>query len=373
MTKVIKKVVLTGGPCGGKTTGALKIKEHLQNYGWHTIIVPETATEIIKAGINPLEMKQNLDFQENLFGLQLEKERRFEALARGYKSEKVLVLYDRGAPDGEAYTSPDEWDMIMNSGDQTFQTVMNRYDAVLHMVSAADGAEEFYTLANNVARREGTIEIALEQERKTKEIYIGHPHYVVIDNSTDFEKKIRRAVDAICSVIGIPETFEIERKFLIELPDIGKLKRMPRVRRDYIRQEYLLQTDDASEDGVQEVRVRMRGRPNDWSYTKTTKIGKGIKRVEREESISEREYINNLALADPSLRPIVKNRYCCLYENQHFEVDIYPDAKEQAICEIELRHESDEIMFPEFIRIIREVTDDNRYRNREMARENPLV
>lgn len=36
-----------------------------------------------------------------------------------------------------------------------------RYDAVVHLVTAADGAENFYTLANNEVRTE-SIEQAVE-------------------------------------------------------------------------------------------------------------------------------------------------------------------------------------------------------------------
>ena len=41
-----------------------------------------------------------------------------------------------------------------------------RYDRVCFLSSAANGAEEFYTLENNVARSEG-VELARELDRKT--------------------------------------------------------------------------------------------------------------------------------------------------------------------------------------------------------------
>lgn len=66
-----------------------------------------------------------------------------------------------------------------------------RYDIVIHLVTAADGAESFYTTANNAARTE-TAAQARDLDRAVAECYAAHPRHVVIDNSTDFEGKVRR-------------------------------------------------------------------------------------------------------------------------------------------------------------------------------------
>ena len=56
------------------------------------------------------------------------------------------------------------------------------------MVSAADGAEEHYTLENNQARTEDA-NTARMMDRKTQKAWVGHSHLFVFDNSTDFEVK----------------------------------------------------------------------------------------------------------------------------------------------------------------------------------------
>lgn len=58
---------------------------------------------------------------------------------------------------------------------------MQRYDAVVHMVTAADGAKSFYTLENNGTRTE-TVEQAIEMDRRTLDCWIGHEHLYIIDN-----------------------------------------------------------------------------------------------------------------------------------------------------------------------------------------------
>ena len=50
--KEIIKIVITGGPCAGKTTAMSWVQNAFTNLGYHVIFVPECATEIINAGIS---------------------------------------------------------------------------------------------------------------------------------------------------------------------------------------------------------------------------------------------------------------------------------------------------------------------------------
>ncbi|KAK1134165.1 hypothetical protein K0M31_011946 [Melipona bicolor] len=49
--KRLYKVVLTGGPCGGKTTGQTRLCTFFENMGWKVFRVPETATVLLSGGI----------------------------------------------------------------------------------------------------------------------------------------------------------------------------------------------------------------------------------------------------------------------------------------------------------------------------------
>ena len=71
--------------------------------------------------------------------------------------------------------------------------------------------------------------------------------------------------------------------------------------------------------------------------------------------------------ADPGKRPIRKTRYCLTWENQYFEIDIYPFWDDKAIMEIELAEETVDIHFPPQIKVIKEVTDDDSYKNASLA------
>ena len=92
-----------------------------------------------------------------------------------------------------------------------------------------------------------------------------------------------------------------------------------------------------------------------------------LKRVEIERRLSQQEYLRLLMDADTTRRQIRKTRYCLTYENQYFEIDVYPFWDDKAIAEIELSDENAVIAFPDEIRVIKEVTDDEAYKNASLA------
>lgn len=194
----IWKLVITGGPCGGKTDGISAIEECLRSRGVHVIVVPETATELITSGI-AIENVGLENFQSILFERSLNKEKTALDAAR-YMNKDTIILYDRGLLDTKAYMPEEIFNSIIEKYHITQMHILYRYDAVFHLVTSADGAEEFYTLKNNDARSE-TPEEARVLDRKTKEAWVEHPHLRIIDNSTDFEGKINRLLDEILSFI----------------------------------------------------------------------------------------------------------------------------------------------------------------------------
>jgi CYTH domain-containing protein len=86
-----------------------------------------------------------------------------------------------------------------------------------------------------------------------------------------------------------------------------------------------------------------------------------------EERLTQNQYLDLLMEADPSKRPIRKTRYCLTYDSQYFEIDIYPFWHDQAILEIELQEEDEEIRFPKEFKILKEVTGDPAYKNSTLA------
>lgn len=360
-TMEIFKIVITGGPCAGKSTAMSWIQNAFTQKGYRVLFVPETATELITGGVAPWTCGSNLEYQLCQIGLQMEKEKIFKQAAKTMDCEKILIVCDRGMLDNKAYMTEMEFQQALTILNQNEVVLRDSYDAVFHLVTAAKGAEKFYTTANNSARTE-TVEEAAALDDKLISAWTGHPHLRIIYNSSDFENKMKRLIAEISAFLGEPEPFEIERKFLIEYPDINWLEKIPNCQRIEIIQTYL-----NSKNG-EEVRVRQRGMNGSYIYFQTTKKSvSGLKRVEIERRLSKDEYLTLLMDADSAKRQIRKTRYCLTYENQYFEIDVYPFWTDKAIIEIELSDENAEIVFPEQLKVIREVTDDETYKNASLA------
>lgn len=360
-TVSITKIVITGGPCAGKSTAMSWIQNAFTQKGYRVLFVPETATELITGGVAPWTCGTNADYQMCQMQLQMEKERVFEQAAVTMDAEKVLIVCDRGALDNKAYMTDLEFQQVLATMDENEVDLRDNYDAVFHLVTAAKGAEEFYTTANNAARTE-TVEEAAALDDKLISAWTGHPHLRVIGNASDFETKMKHLIAEISAFLGEPEPFEVERKFLIQYPDIKWLESLPNCQRIEIIQTYL----NAKEG--EETRVRQRGMNGHYIYFETTKKSlSGLKRVEIERRLSKEEYLTLLMNADSSKRQIRKDRYCLTYENQYFEIDVYPFWTDKAIVEIELSDENAPIVFPKEIRVIKEVTDDDTYKNASLA------
>lgn len=357
----IRKIVVTGGPCGGKTTALSSIQRHLSHVGYTVLVVPETATSLIAGGVAPWTCGTNEEYQKCQMLMQLQKERVFEQAARTMPQENILIVCDRGQMDNKVYMSDDEFAHVLAFLGLSEVELRDEYDAVFHLVSAAKGAEEYYTLDNNASRYE-SVEQAREMDDKYIAAWTGHPYLRVIDNSTDFEGKMRRLIREISYFLGELVPYEIERKFIIEYPDIAWLESLPMCESVEIAQHYLRSPDD------EEIRIRRRtsGSSNLYYLTEKRIVG-GRKTLRTQRRISEGEYQTLLMLADPSRREIRKRRYCLTYANQYFEIDIFPCWSDQAMAEIELSSEDTPVVFPPELRILREVTGDPCYRNAAIA------
>lgn len=201
--KNITKIVITGGPCGGKTTALERIRAVFSSKGYTVVFIPETATELILGGIAPWTTDTNQNFQHCLLMLQCEKEKYFSWGAERLKdADKILLVCDRGAMDNKAYTYDNEFFNILNLTNTTEEALLSRYDAVFHLVTAAKGTEEFYTLSNNNARYE-TIDEARALDDRLIEAWKNHPNHFIIDNSLDFEGKLNCLIDKISDFLKI--------------------------------------------------------------------------------------------------------------------------------------------------------------------------
>ncbi len=357
----IKKIVITGGPCAGKTTAMSWIMNEFTRMGWCVLFVPETATELISGGVAPWTCGTNLDYQKCQVSLQLTKEALFEQAARTMGKEKVLIVCDRGFMDNKAYMDDEEFARVLEYVNYGEFEIMNSYDAVFHLVTAADGAAEYYTTVNNAARYE-TAEQAVAMDRKLKDCWRAHPHFCVIDNSTDFEMKMQRLITAISKYLGENESVFLKRKFLVRIPYGLPLKELLSARVVDMIHVYLKTSKQ------EEYHIRQWSENGHFTANETVKIRMGgLKSVEVERRLSEDMYLELMENADEKFHPLHKKRYYFKSDDQYFVLDVYPFWKDQAILIAEVESEETPIVIPEQLGLIREVTEEEAYDSYHLA------
>lgn len=131
--RTVYKLVLTGGPCGGKTTGQDRLATFFENMGWKVFRVPETATVLLRGGIkfDELTPEQSFQFQENLLKTMMQIETVYFQLAANMHQKNCLIICDRGTMDPSAYMSAENWDLLLKKLDLNVVDLRdNRYDQV---------------------------------------------------------------------------------------------------------------------------------------------------------------------------------------------------------------------------------------------------
>lgn len=355
----VVKVVVTGGPCGGKSTALDAIAVRVESFGWKVLVKPEGATLAILNRMSPANLGVPL-FQRSLLQLELDLDANFQAAAETLAADghDVLVLCDRAWHDGVAYTKPQSWRRHVRETEALARAPLASYDGVVHLVTAADGAREFYTLANNEARFE-TPEQAVATDVRLRHAYQQVEHWTVIGNEHGWERKLFRAVEAVCGIVGLPQPFEIERKFDVEGWDAAQLRRAKPVLVDVV-QFY-------APDGM---RYRRRTLPDGtMTFSRTHKIevpGKPAERIEATWRIDASDF-RQAEMEHPNAPHVRKSRHCFEEGHYRWELDVFRKPAGVVLLEVEMPTADENPPLPSWIRVRREVTDDPAFRNFELA------
>lgn len=155
---------------------------------------------------------------------------------------------------------------------------------------------------------------------------------------------------------------EIEKKFLIKMPDLEWIKANTKVEVAEISQTYLGMKDNGFGD-----RVRMMTIDGNTKYYHTSKKSvSNMSRIEIESEITKEEYDKYLAKPHRG-NTLLKTRYIIHMNDLKYEIDIYPFWKETAILEIELSSEKQKYEIPEFIEVLGDVTGNKDYSNNSLS------
>lgn len=251
-SSVLLTVVLTGGPCGGKSSSLEHIVKvvrpagpragedshphvvasQFRERGYDVYTIPEIPTIVIGGGaLYPgVHAGDRLTvFETAIMRLQLQAEDSFR-MVRGtvcllevtFFTDQLaivwqvarstgrpsLIVHDRGVLDVSAYIPAEPFQAVLDANHWQRDQLRDRYDLVIHLVTAADGAEAFYTTANNAARSESADE-ARALDARTFESYAGHPRHARVRNGPGgFKGKLQAVIDEIDALLAERESGE---------------------------------------------------------------------------------------------------------------------------------------------------------------------
>lgn len=186
-----QRIVLTGGPGGGKTTAADLMRREV---GDRIVIVPEAATMLFSGGFpRDSEVHARRSVQTAIYHVQ----RNLEDIHSALYSDRIL-LCDRGTLDSAVYWPEDGNGDFYDSLSTSFEDELARYDAVIFFETAAVG--NLSIEGGNPTRTE-SIEEAVELDRQLQRIWEKHPNYNFIGHESSFMKKLQNAVTELSSFL----------------------------------------------------------------------------------------------------------------------------------------------------------------------------
>ncbi|WP_217924465.1 AAA family ATPase [Miltoncostaea oceani] len=367
----VPEIILTGGPCAGKSSALSYLSERLSDWGFRPLVIPEMATFLISNAYPDIARMMETDwprfiaFQGSLVRMQRAVRAEYLRIAETFHDQRPVILADRAEIDGMAFIGKEQFCEVLAAEGLTLAQIRDSYTAVFHLTTAADGAREHYTLANNTARRE-SAEQAIEVDRRTLQSWVGHPHLRVIPNGPGgFEAKLAHLAGEIAHTLGVPVPLEIERKFL--------LSEAPSAFDPVLAQAVTLEIEQIYLEigAANETRIRRRAQDGAATYSICEKrqiSSDSVVREERERLISANEY-HALAMSQkPGTVTIRKRRHCFVHNGQYLELDEFLTPRRIWMLEVELTDQAASLDLPESFQIDREVTEDGCFRNSFLAR-----
>lgn len=186
-----RRIVLTGGPGGGKTTAADLFRREI---GERVVVVPEAATMLFGGGFpRSRETTGLLATQRAIFHVQ----RNLEDLHASLYPDRVL-LCDRGTVDGAVYW-PDSAEAYFTALGTSLKEELARYDAVIFFETAALG--DMSIEGGNPVRVEDNAQ-AIKIDRALLKLWRQHPRLVVVAHNQSFFKKITFGLASLESIVA---------------------------------------------------------------------------------------------------------------------------------------------------------------------------
>lgn len=197
----IKKILITGGPCAGKTSSINEIKKYYEKKNYNVLIVPETPTALITGGITPKEIG-NMNFIKLVINVQIKLQQYYQEKANQINENKVIIIFDGCPIDCLKFISREEFDNHIKEYDLSFEKIINEYDGIIHLESVANRFPEMYSTETNKAR--GTDEvIAAKREDLLLKVYDKCQNRIIVHCYEEFDEKVENLINACEYILGV--------------------------------------------------------------------------------------------------------------------------------------------------------------------------
>jgi nicotinamide riboside kinase len=185
----IRKIALTGGPSGGKTTLLDALKKE---FGSKIKIAPEAATILYRGGFPRI---QTYSGQFHAQVAILHTQRHLEDVLLENFPDRLLVC-DRGSLDSLAYW-PDTEEHFFKTINSSREIEFARYPCIIHLDTAF---EVDYDISNPI--RTESFGDALLLNQKIKQSWEGHPNRIIIPAEGDFFSKLKKATEIVAGMLA---------------------------------------------------------------------------------------------------------------------------------------------------------------------------
>ena len=193
----MKKILITGGACAGKTTSLKIIKEYLEEKNYKVHIVEEVPTMLIEKGITSKNIGR-MEFQELVIKTQIENEKNYN---EKYQNEdKTIIIFDGSPIDSLKFIKRDELDEFLIKYNKKYDDFINNYDGIIFLQTIAKKYPELYSNETNKARLLD-IDEAIKRNDKILKEYKKYDKTYVINNYKKFETKKDKIIESIDKII----------------------------------------------------------------------------------------------------------------------------------------------------------------------------
>ena len=229
-------------------------------------------------------------------------------------------------------------------------------------MTAADGAEKFYSLENNQARSE-TPEVARWIDKRTQAVWNGHPNFTVISNTSveSFKHKMDEVYKCICKVIQIPELPSFQLKYLIKGNFSHEQLPAEIEYESYVEEIHYLKTEDPHEEVWVKKRQSKTSKGLTFSYTRRKLSKIAAEKLELMRNITRRQFDDYLQLANKDRKMVTKDITVFVHENQNCIVEDYQiggkTVSNLRLFVVDRQHAK----IPSFIQVEEEITENPKY------------